>query len=196
VTHQEVFLNGHEVSVISELFDYHDDKSDEEILQFYFDELGSSNESQSSRVFQEQVLRDETSLPGFGPGHTRIVLTGQQSVKKYRSETSPLHDIFVMLVLVRLTTVKTDILLSFNIPSTLLEKRGLSRELFEENFSSPQVLMSLFVAVDDDTNNGDVTTPQPMEESVLHSIPELKAFSEFAQSYTIKDWGLFSPAEI
>jgi hypothetical protein len=57
-------------------------------------------------------------------------------------------------------------------------------------------LMSLFVAVDDDTNNGDVTTPQPMEESVLHSIPELKAFSEFAQSYTIKDWGLFSPAEI
>ncbi len=183
--HQEVFLNDHEVSIISELLDLGHDQSDDMALQYYFNDLANNNESQHSLVLSElMVNNDELFMPGIGASHSRMILIGKQSVKKYRSETSPLHDVYIVMTLVRLRNVATDVLLTFNLPSTVLAVRNISVEVFEGALTTEILLPA-------NTTLAGINDIEESQQSIVNAIPELQQYREFLHSFRVNDWQLF-----
>ncbi len=182
--HQEVFLNDHEVSIISELLDLGHDQSDDMALQYYFNDLANNNESQHSLVLSELMVNHELFMPGIGASHSRMILIGKQSVKKYRSETSPLHDVYIVMTLVRLRNVATDVLLTFNLPSSVLAVRNIAVEVFESTLTTDILLPA------NNTLTG-INDIEEIQQSIVHAIPELQQYREFLHSFRVNDWQLF-----
>jgi hypothetical protein len=180
--HQEVFLNDHEVSIISELLDLGHDQSDDVVLQYYFHDLANNNESQQTQILHERLVVDDTAaagshhfMPMIGGSHTKMMLIGKQSVKKYRSETSPLHDVYIIMTLIRLRNVDTDVLLTLNIPSTLLPIRNISSETLEMTLNLDLFLSSTMIE----------------DNTLMTALPELQIYRDFLQSFHVRDWQLF-----
>ena len=201
--HQEVFLNDHEVSINTELLDLGHDQSDDMVLSYYFHDLATNNESQHHQILHERLILEDQHpttvfghvpaeqggqqgfMPAIGGSHTKMMLIGKQSVKKYRSETSPLHDVYIIMTLIRLRNVDTDVLLTFNIPSTLLSTRNISPETLEMNLNL-DFFISPTAAAADGHDEGDEG-----HQALTSALPELVNYREYLQSFQVRDWQLF-----
>ena len=90
--HQEVFLNDHEISVISELLSLAEDEKDEAASQYYFQDLASNHESERHQILSEQVVDNADFMPGFGPSHTKLLLVASKVLKS----TDLRHPLYMM----------------------------------------------------------------------------------------------------
>ncbi|RYH03683.1 hypothetical protein EON65_47230, partial [archaeon] len=115
--HQEVFIDTHsDASIIVELLDMESDKSDNEALQYHFEELAKANEASGTTVLGTYDLATHANLMSYLSSFPRLLLVGKQVVRKHRSVHASSDLVYVFLVLVRLRNVQTDLLISLNLP--------------------------------------------------------------------------------
>jgi hypothetical protein len=202
--HQEVFLHiTTEASLITELLDLEKSASvtDDNIIEYYFDELGKDNEATQSQLLWKCSTPADTFMPSIGGGsYHRMFCVGKQLVTKYRSQNTPTDYVYIFLVLVRLRNVETDLLIQLNIPFKEERMRSLESSL-QASVTSMQQIDDLF-GQSLPSSHGQ---PHPMNELLMmedHSLnqqlllieslfPEVKDFQTFLYYLRIQDWSLF-----
>jgi len=113
-SHQEVFADeGSDSSIIIELLDLPEGVSNEESAVFHFKVLAEDNDAVNPQVFQVNPAPPEF-VPHFGPEVFKLVLFGQQSVRKFREDA--LNVVNIYLACLRLANAKTDVLITMNTP--------------------------------------------------------------------------------
>jgi len=116
--HQEVFLHKDmDISFIVELLSGDADVSDEEAASYYFTDLSEVNEAESSTIAEQTVFQVNSLMPGMrAVQHTVCALSGVQKVHKIHSSASDktLDTVRILLLVLRLPSVGTDVLLSMN----------------------------------------------------------------------------------
>lgn len=180
--HQEVFNDDNtDTSLIVELFDYDTELSDDKAIRHYFDDLAKFNESTNYSVASDNIIENASFIPAIAPEHCRIALIGQQSVTKFRDRPdAPVDEVYIVLVLLRLKSVKTDLLVSLNIPvksERVLEKEpDFDHSLLHVNMLLPEQ---------------DLTTDEELYRDVCRVLPGIEVLKGFLQQLDIKDWTLF-----
>eukprot|EP00761_Pharyngomonas_kirbyi_P002162 gb/GECH01002166.1/.p1 GENE.gb/GECH01002166.1/~~gb/GECH01002166.1/.p1 ORF type:complete len:198 (+),score=50.10 gb/GECH01002166.1/:1-594(+) len=118
--HQEIFADANtDQSFIFELLSYDESVSNENITRFHWEELARLNDSLSlSEIHHEEVLNAE-SIPCISSkpqasGVYAAVLAGNQKVSKHRDVDR--NDVNMYVVVIRLPSVTTDIMITFNDP--------------------------------------------------------------------------------
>jgi hypothetical protein len=116
--HQEVFVDREsEISFIVELVNYNGDVTDNNAPKFYFTDLAECNEAKSATIDSASVVRDPHFIPHVADQScVKCVVTGRQTVTKFRNEDAPLETVQIVLVVVRLPHVGTDMLVTMNVP--------------------------------------------------------------------------------
>jgi len=123
--HQEVYIDKlTEASLIIELLDYDDSLSHDKAASYHYEELVQCNEAEGAEILATGII----SVPGFMPfidsAYPRCGLIGSQQVKKFKkagyNPDKPVDDIGILLLLLRLTSVSTDLLLTLNVPKKSL----------------------------------------------------------------------------
>jgi len=131
--HQEVFVDKNsETSIIIELL-AHDDKIDNgNIMAYYFEDLASSNESIENNVLFSEMIADQEFFPHIDGSFSKFGLVGRQKCTKFNSTINSRYDIIDMyMMLIRIKTFGTDVLVTINIP------RSGSDELVNEVTRAP-----------------------------------------------------------
>ena len=116
--HQEVFADGKtDESVIIELLD-REDKADQEATRYFFDDLAEANSATNVHIIESGPI-PVSDIPGLQsvPGASASYIVGEQEVRKY-NETAA-NSITIFLVVVRLPSVGTDLLLTLNRPTSI-----------------------------------------------------------------------------
>lgn len=132
--HQEVFIDqDSECSLIIELLEFESSlPNDTSAIHHYFNDLAEANESTEKIVLSEGMLSGDVFIPSLDGSHCKMALIGKQRVGKYRTRPDmQVDEIYVVLVLVRLTNVGTDLLISLNIPTAALQAAGEEPALAE-----------------------------------------------------------------
>ena len=176
--HQEVYMNDSEVSIIIELLDLNHEEVDDKILHYYFQDLAGHNESEKTTVLSENIAMSDDFMPLIGPSFPRMAIIGKQSVKKYRSATSPLMDVYIFMVLVRLRNVGTDMLVTLNFPCNEALKNAISLEALDNALEKTDLLLP--------SAEIDAVFQEVLEAQ--HAIP---AFKELLNTIRVEDWSLF-----
>jgi len=117
--HQEVYVDRvTDTSLIVELLSYDESISDSIATQHYFQDLAQCNEATEYSIDSTAVINSNTCMPGVSGGsYSCCALVGRQVVAKfYRRADSPLNNVQILLLVLRLPTVGTDILITLNIP--------------------------------------------------------------------------------
>ena len=175
---QEVFVeNDTDASIIIELFDYETDIPDDKAVRHYFNELAAFNESTHYVVLNDNIIDDQTCAPLIPPDHTREILIGHQSISKYRNRPdSVVDEVYVILVLIRLKSVGTDLLVSLNIPV----KHGEAEEA-EGSFDSSLFHANMLLGLEN----------CELFEDIYRRYPSVKALKGFVNWLNVRDWSLF-----
>jgi hypothetical protein len=172
---QEVFVdNDTEASLIVELLELDSSLQGLAAIRHNFDDLAESNESKRSEVMSEGDFSAEVFVPRV-QADTKFALIGKQVAGKYRTRPDMQEDeVYIILVLVRLTQVTTDLLVSMNIPA---------KELLSDGGATPEVqLAELTVA----------NLLQSVEGPAAGRVGKhLTVLKDFISSLEIKDWSLF-----
>jgi len=120
--HQEVFVHKErDMSFIVELLSGDAEVPDAEAAAYYFEDLSEVNEAESSVIVEQVVFPQNLLMPGMRDvPHTVCALSGIQKVYKTRSSSSDktLDTVHLLLLVLRLPSVGTDVLLSVNMPRT------------------------------------------------------------------------------
>ena len=122
--HQEVFVDREsEISFIVELVNYNGDVTDNNAPKFYFTDLAECNEAKNATIDSASVVRDPQFIPHVtDQSCVKCVVTGRQTVTKFRSEDAPLETVQIVLIVVRLPHVGTDMLVTMNVPSSATQQ--------------------------------------------------------------------------
>ncbi|GAB5590826.1 hypothetical protein Unana1_05726 [Umbelopsis nana] len=113
---QEVFVDGStEQSLIVELLQLVPDAQGEEMARYHFQQLAEDNEAKESAVNKVTVL-NTANYPSLPAASSQVsLLTGSQKVAKFNE--LQLHEVNIIMVIIRLTNVDTDIAISVNVPA-------------------------------------------------------------------------------
>lgn len=116
--HQEVFVDRNsEMSFIVELVAHNRDVSHADAPKFFFTDLAECNEAQNVIIDSAAVISDSNFAPHIKDAScVKCAVTGRQTVSKFRKEDSPLENVQIILVIIRLVNVDHDMLLSINVP--------------------------------------------------------------------------------
>ncbi|KAI9500889.1 hypothetical protein GGI25_006396 [Coemansia spiralis] len=110
--HQEVFADAEkDQSIIVEILEAIEHKA-EKALQYHFDEIAQTNESEHSTVYKIEEIQLETIGEVY-------VLVGQQEVAKFNEKAKALdavNSVCMFMALVRVPQHSADVLVSLNVP--------------------------------------------------------------------------------
>ncbi|KAI8807835.1 hypothetical protein BJ742DRAFT_739445 [Cladochytrium replicatum] len=119
---QEVFADTQtNQSLIFELVEMTPDVSDESAAVHHFAMLAQDNDARASEIFHVEHLKPE-DLVNLTNVSSATIVVGQQAVAKFR-ESGPdaVNQITIYLACIRLPSVQTDIIISYNQPVALGE---------------------------------------------------------------------------
>lgn len=153
--HQEVFIDTHptDASLIIELLELDHALSHAHLASDHFNILATDNQATNVHVLSEQQLVNEASpvlaklSDAFG-----FLLVGEQSISKFKSEhQNDTVPILILLAVLRLPSVPSDILLTFNLPKKAILETRLNLDfltrLFLKIVNSFNIIdMSLFAS--------------------------------------------------
>ncbi|XP_072113305.1 ran guanine nucleotide release factor [Mobula birostris] len=116
---QEVFVhNSTEQSIIIELLEYQSQVTDEEAARYHFDDVTAINDASGKEGTEvlsvEPVSRDQLAMQELS---SAWFLSGRQRVAKFNEQAK--NTVNVHLALFRLRQYTTDILITFNDPTTI-----------------------------------------------------------------------------
>ena len=86
---------------------------DQECVQVHFEQLCEDNEATNPKVIHVENLQQK-DLPNFGNDIYAVLLLGQQEISKFKESAKNLVNIYMCLI--RLPSVTTDIIITFNDP--------------------------------------------------------------------------------
>lgn len=184
--HQEVLVDGEtEISVIVELLDMDQssknnaDSTDAlSAIKNQFFDLATCNESTENSIISVANLQNEGFMPHIDDTFPKMALIGKQTVGKYRTRPDMRVDVvYIIMVLVKLTNVATDVLISMNIPSVDLKTESGEVEL--EQLLNVLELLS--------AKEGTPLSATPISKYVA-------TLARFLDTFDVKDWGLFTPS--
>ena len=124
--HQEVFVDKNsETSIIIELL-AHDDKIDNSnIMAYYFEDLANSNESIENNVLFSEMIIDQDFFPHIDGSFAKFGLIGRQKCTKFNATINSKYDIIDMyMMLIRIKTFGTDVLVTINNPQSGIDELG------------------------------------------------------------------------
>ncbi len=105
-----------ETSFIVELLGYSDDIKLDSSAKYFFDDLSTCNAATSSAILSHAIFSNGEVCRQVSAKFPRCAVIGKQSVAKFNlNETD---DIIVCMLLLRLDTVGTDLMITMNIPVT------------------------------------------------------------------------------
>ena len=127
--HQEVYVDKlSEMSMIIELLSYDVSVPDSGAALFYFDDLAKCNEANETLIDSNETIKNPRLFTGISdPGLkcTKHALVGRQTVTKLSQESGTVADVVkIMLLVIRIPTVETDLLVSLNFPSAQVTQQG------------------------------------------------------------------------
>ncbi|XP_062903690.1 ran guanine nucleotide release factor isoform X1 [Mobula hypostoma] len=125
---QEVFVhNSTEQSIIVELLEYQSQVADEEAARYHFDDVTAINDASGKEGTEvlsvEPVSRDQLAMQELS---SAWFLSGRQQVAKFNEQAK--NTVNVHLALFRLRQYTTDILITFNDPTTISPFSSSSRQ--------------------------------------------------------------------
>lgn len=115
---QEVYVDRNtDMSFIVELLTYEAEVSDAQAANYYFSDLASCNEAAETLVDYQGMITDSRVMPKVRASFPKCCLRGRQSVSKFRARSdTPLDMVQIFLLVLRLPSVGTDVLLTLNAP--------------------------------------------------------------------------------
>lgn len=120
--HQEVYVDKHsDMSIIVEIFSYEDTIPTERAALHYFDDLAQCNLAQDVKVHSHEIITDPAFIPNIRQTFPKCAVIGSQSITKFAREHSvaaAAEIVQIWLVLVRLPSVGTDLLITLNSPTS------------------------------------------------------------------------------
>ena len=165
--HQEVYVDRvTDMSLIVELLSYDESISDNIATQHYFRDLAQCNEATEYSIDSSSVVSSNTCIPGIAGAYSCCALVGRQVVAKfYRRLDSPLNNVQILLLVLRLPAVGTDILITLNIPHP------------QEETNIPTIATSSFLS------------PLPL---LLTEPAAVDIMRQILKNFKIIDWSLFA----
>ncbi|KAI7864368.1 hypothetical protein BDF14DRAFT_1835667 [Spinellus fusiger] len=121
---QEVFVDTTtQQSLIVELLEQVEAQG-EEVPRLHFAQLASDNNALAVTVDTVRMLTPAATIPLLPPGSTSIYqLYGHQQVAKFNeAEKNAYNSVSIIMTVVRLGQVKTDVIITINIPTTLAQE--------------------------------------------------------------------------
>lgn len=118
--HQEVYSDATtDQSIIIELNNYIEQTECNEttIGTYYMNDLAEVNEATNTRILVQQSSFTATELPLFQDNQDNITayyIIGEQHISKFKEQARNI--IHIYMAIIRLKNVKTDLLVTFNIP--------------------------------------------------------------------------------
>lgn len=122
--HQEVFSDADsDQSIIIELNSYvdHTECAEPNIAAYYMDDLAQVNEATHCRMLVPQSALTQGELPLIEAPLPKYYCIAEQHVSKFKEQAR--NTIQIYMAIIRLQQVKTDILLTFNIPTAFAADR-------------------------------------------------------------------------
>jgi hypothetical protein len=166
---QEVFVDG-DVSIIIELLEQETSVSGLPAIQYHFRELAESNAATEMTVISEADLSNDAFAPKIIDVSSKLALTGKQTVGKFRDRPGvKADDVYIVLVLIRLGSVATDMLISLNMPNLPLGE------------ASAELTVNKLLYGDEAGSVGLADT-------------YMNVLRNFVNTLEVKDWSLFSAA--
>ena len=150
--HQEVFVHkDSEMSLIIELLQYDETVSDDKAALHYFEDLSLCNEAQQTKIESSEIVHDPEFLPGIqNKKYTKCALVGRQIVAKFSSNNpnQPKDAVQILLMVLRLSDVGTDLLVTLNLPYAQQNAREsgaslLQKPVIVEHKVSPADIMKI-----------------------------------------------------
>ena len=170
--HQEVYVDrASEMSFIIELLAYESDVPDHKAAVYFFDDLAKFNEASTMVIDTNELVKAGDHLPLLGHECTKCILRGRQAVKPQAAApagstvdvpTDHIDLVHTILMAVRLPEVRTDLLISLNLP------------MHHVSAAAPALDARL--------------SAQP---SASHMNPLETVYQKICTSLEIKDWSLF-----
>jgi hypothetical protein len=116
--HQEVFVDKHtDMSFIVELLGYESGVKDAQAATYFFTDLAESNEAAETLIDYEGMMNDPNFMPKLGSSFPKCSIRGRQSISKFRTRSDiPIDMVQIFMVVVRLPSVETDVLITLNAP--------------------------------------------------------------------------------
>jgi len=215
--HQEVFVDrSTEASLIVELLNHEDNVANESAAHYYFEDLAECNEASNVQVISNQIVTDNEFIPSLRCySYAKCMLIGKQSVVKFRKKAgSPLDDIIIFLVVIRLANMGTDLLITYNAPihtipqnmrqSLNVNMLVLTNEFFNKNIETldeaidqlPDKVSGIRINTQldselDSDNYQDYSLV--IKEDSKNELPNaLTIFKIALHSFFIVDWALFA----
>lgn len=179
--HQEVYVDKDtDMSLILELLNYEDTVSDSKAGGYFFDDIASYNEATNVTISSNEMLSSSASssnqtlyAPNIPGNITRIGVIGRQTCTKFResSEEGTAEVVQIIMLLLRLKSVGTDLLLTLNIPASAFSVVAL------RNYDSFACLHGLLISD---------ASPIGCDSSNYTS------FLSIVNSLEVRDWSLFA----
>ena len=166
--------------------------SDEDAMTFYFSDLASLNckNQQSNNISGPIIISSEKLqiseapylFPLISDTFSRLGLVGIQAVKRGREEnvSDNREEIIVLLILLRLTNVGTDLLVSLNIPIASVFKSPIELQSLASSLPSIKALLSL-----------ELNAQAVHSEYHADFLSSLIALRMILENFQILDWNLF-----
>eukprot|EP01112_Ceratiomyxa_fruticulosa_P007383 TRINITY_DN1913_c0_g1_i1.p1 TRINITY_DN1913_c0_g1~~TRINITY_DN1913_c0_g1_i1.p1 ORF type:complete len:195 (+),score=33.26 TRINITY_DN1913_c0_g1_i1:302-886(+) len=126
---QEVLVDADsDQSVIVELLAQAEEAPDDQIAKWHFNQLAEDNAAQNPQVLKVSAIEPH-QIPRFITQECPVVgqvLLGQQFVSKYKEQAPNL--ISIVLVVLRVASISTDILITFNGPTYISPQSSSSTQ--------------------------------------------------------------------
>ncbi|KAI8638934.1 hypothetical protein BD408DRAFT_422322 [Parasitella parasitica] len=118
---QEVFVDSNtQQSLIYELLEQVEAQN-EQVAQHHFQQLADDNDAKECKIISMEVLCPQNVSPHLPQDTTEIyAVQGEQKVAKF-NEADAFNTVEIVLVVVRLTNVKADFVISINAPAKLAQ---------------------------------------------------------------------------
>lgn len=122
--HQEVYVDKlSDMSMIVEIFSYDETIPNERAALHYFDDLAQCNLAQDIKIHSHEIISDPAFVPCIRQTFPKCAVIGSQAISKFAREqeganTAPPDIVQIWLVLLRLASVGTDLLITLNSPNT------------------------------------------------------------------------------